>query len=141
MSVREWLFLFFFKQKTAYEMRISDWSSDVCSSDLVASRANNVGGVSAGNQAVNIFSLQSRSDAGRLTTSAPALSARSSKYVVVTYSRSNGGSLRIRIAFSVPSSMTCVSPNSNQRFLSSNTVTRCAQIGSAPVRERVCQYL
>src|SRR3546814_572926 len=29
------LFFFFFKQKTAYEMRISDWSSDVCSSDLV----------------------------------------------------------------------------------------------------------
>src|SRR3546814_4795090 len=28
-------FFFFFKQKTAYEMRISDWSSDVCSSDLV----------------------------------------------------------------------------------------------------------
>src|SRR3546814_5422587 len=28
-------FVFFFKQKTAYEMRISDWSSDVCSSDLV----------------------------------------------------------------------------------------------------------
>src|SRR3546814_2064409 len=28
---------FFFKQKTAYEMRISDWSSDVCSSDLPAS--------------------------------------------------------------------------------------------------------
>src|SRR3546814_5435070 len=27
---------FFFKQKTAYEMRISDWSSDVCSSDLSA---------------------------------------------------------------------------------------------------------
>src|SRR3546814_2511759 len=27
-------FIFFFKQKTAYEMRISDWSSDVCSSDL-----------------------------------------------------------------------------------------------------------
>src|SRR3546814_9726757 len=27
---------FFFKQKTAYELRISDWSSDVCSSDLVA---------------------------------------------------------------------------------------------------------
>src|SRR3546814_10806858 len=29
----------FFKQKTAYEMRISDWSSDVCSSDLTASIA------------------------------------------------------------------------------------------------------
>src|SRR3546814_18571815 len=30
--------VFFFKQKTAYEMRISDWSSDVCSSDLLAQR-------------------------------------------------------------------------------------------------------
>src|SRR3546814_14895470 len=29
-----WSYFFFFKQKTAYEMRISDWSSDVCSSDL-----------------------------------------------------------------------------------------------------------
>src|SRR3546814_18257867 len=33
------LFFFFFKQKTAYEMRISDWSSDVCSSDLPAASA------------------------------------------------------------------------------------------------------
>src|SRR3546814_5303711 len=31
---------FFFKQKTAYEMRISDWSSDVCSSDLPLLRAD-----------------------------------------------------------------------------------------------------
>src|SRR3546814_1328067 len=30
--------VFFFKQKTAYEMRISDWSSDVCSSDLIGER-------------------------------------------------------------------------------------------------------
>src|SRR3546814_2666193 len=33
MCIAFYLF-FFFKQKTAYEMRISDWSSDVCSSDL-----------------------------------------------------------------------------------------------------------
>src|SRR3546814_4705482 len=32
-------FFFFFKQKTAYEMRISDWSSDVCSSDLMSKMA------------------------------------------------------------------------------------------------------
>src|SRR3546814_6893736 len=32
------LVFFFFKQKTAYEMRISDWSSDVCSSDLERTR-------------------------------------------------------------------------------------------------------
>src|SRR3546814_9242452 len=31
---------FFFKQKTAYEMRISDWSSDVCSSDLIGGTGN-----------------------------------------------------------------------------------------------------
>src|SRR3546814_17253061 len=35
MCILVFLFFFFFKQKTAYEMRISDWSSDVCSSDLV----------------------------------------------------------------------------------------------------------
>src|SRR3546814_10526134 len=34
------LFFFFFKQKTAYEMRISDWSSDVCSSDLARAAAD-----------------------------------------------------------------------------------------------------
>src|SRR3546814_5409010 len=32
------VFVFFFQQKTAYEMRISDWSSDVCSSDLGVDR-------------------------------------------------------------------------------------------------------
>src|SRR3546814_2856528 len=34
---------FFFKQKTAYEMRISDWSSDVCSSDLILARNQDLG--------------------------------------------------------------------------------------------------
>src|SRR3546814_5747379 len=42
------LFLFcFFKQKTAYEMRISDWSSDVCSSDLICQLRY---GIAAGDQ-------------------------------------------------------------------------------------------
>src|SRR3546814_3137013 len=34
MNMLVYVLFFFFKQKTAYEMRISDWSSDVCSSDL-----------------------------------------------------------------------------------------------------------
>src|SRR3546814_3332204 len=34
------MFFLFFKQKTAYEMRISDWSSDVCSSDLIHLQQN-----------------------------------------------------------------------------------------------------
>src|SRR3546814_3139271 len=36
------IFFFFFKQKTAYEMRISDWSSDVCSSDLIVESCNEI---------------------------------------------------------------------------------------------------
>src|SRR3546814_20322193 len=36
-------YVFFFKQKTAYEMRISDWSSDVCSSDLLQTILGNGG--------------------------------------------------------------------------------------------------
>src|SRR3546814_11119886 len=38
------MFFFFFKQKTAYEMRISDWSSDVCSSDLIVASTRLYGG-------------------------------------------------------------------------------------------------
>src|SRR3546814_7267543 len=38
MDCLVFVFVFFFKQKTAYEMRISDWSSDVCSSDLLKYR-------------------------------------------------------------------------------------------------------
>src|SRR3546814_2048126 len=49
---------FFFKQKTAYEMRISDWSSDVCSSDLKVRRARAEGchrhGRAAGEPAVDV---------------------------------------------------------------------------------------
>src|SRR3546814_5442655 len=40
MGVCYSVLFFFFKQKTAYEMRISDWSSDVCSSDLDGQRAD-----------------------------------------------------------------------------------------------------
>src|SRR3546814_2559386 len=42
------IFFFFFKQKTAYEMRISDWSSDVCSSDLRIEGLGDAGEVAAG---------------------------------------------------------------------------------------------
>src|SRR3546814_9541722 len=39
------VFFFFFKQKTAYELRISDWSSDVCSSDLFIDSRNGALGI------------------------------------------------------------------------------------------------
>src|SRR3546814_20642764 len=44
---RCFMFFFFFKQKTAYEMRISDWSSDVCSSDFQQAGADDDGGEEA----------------------------------------------------------------------------------------------
>src|SRR3546814_5831839 len=52
-------FFFFFKQKTAYEMRISDWSSDVCSSDLTHRRraCTQLGGSLAGKLCVNSSSM------------------------------------------------------------------------------------
>src|SRR3546814_6140111 len=43
-----YFFFFFFKQKTAYEMRISDWSSDVCSSDLACGRGDRGAGTAGG---------------------------------------------------------------------------------------------
>src|SRR3546814_6530895 len=50
---------FFFKQKTAYEMRISDWSSDVCSSDLLAAVAG------AGPAAILVPKVDSPEDVAR----------------------------------------------------------------------------
>src|SRR3546814_6655303 len=47
-SVRYCVMFFFFKQKSAYEMLISDWSSDVCSSDLRPGNAVRYRGVPAG---------------------------------------------------------------------------------------------
>src|SRR3546814_5374685 len=69
---------FFFKQKTAYEMRISDWSSDVCSSDLplyyrIASNqlvqdgeVEVVGDQTSGEAEVFLFSHNGRSDERRV---------------------------------------------------------------------------
>src|SRR3546814_13459966 len=53
---------FFFKQKTAYEMRISDWSSDVCSSDLLV--AERCGCAPQKSQSPRIVSAANRSAAG-----------------------------------------------------------------------------
>src|SRR3546814_14825019 len=75
--------LFFFKQKTAYERRISDWSSDVCSSDLVA-RLERAGARSSGrrgfagkmgNAAMTFLSRLGIFAAAFLCTLGPALAA------------------------------------------------------------------
>src|SRR3546814_6902163 len=73
--VFEFVFFFFFKQKTAYEMRISDWSSDVCSSDLIVAgalqdqhRAVLVGSRSFGKGSVQTILPLSNDGAIKITT-------------------------------------------------------------------------
>src|SRR3546814_1956380 len=74
---------FFFKQKTAYEWRISDWSSDVCSSDLTGNVRILVGNFSLGvkhqhNNIARLYGLQRLDDREffyRLKDLAPATQA------------------------------------------------------------------
>src|SRR3546814_9040469 len=60
---------FFFKQKTAYEMRISDWSSDVCSSDLCAVHISHPHGMSLGKSLTDLVCLPGRGRGGGAGTS------------------------------------------------------------------------
>src|SRR3546814_9174938 len=71
------LCVFFFKQKTAYDMRISDWSSDVCSSDLCRSdRARRASGRKANTRKANWRRAGLlRGRLGRLTWSAAVIGA------------------------------------------------------------------
>src|SRR3546814_1570475 len=70
----------FFKQKTAYEMRISDWSSDVCSSDLCAvAGLPSAARFSMPRAARSIFSSAEASHSGWPQISAPARSAAYSR--------------------------------------------------------------
>src|SRR3546814_5759061 len=55
-----WFIFFFFKQKTAYEMRISDWSSDVCSSDLRELALLNAAALGVQRYPIEFGSLSSR---------------------------------------------------------------------------------
>src|SRR3546814_7173014 len=60
-----YVIFFFFKQKTAYEMRISDWSSDVCSSDLLVGPGTRVrGNASEGGARMRLAVLQMEAVAG-----------------------------------------------------------------------------
>src|SRR3546814_3987454 len=89
---------FFFKQKTAYEMRISDWSSDVCSSDLSVAaegdiivtaqrRAESMNDIGMAIQAVDAETLENLrvTDMRDLTAVAPSFTVSQSYQGVPTY--------------------------------------------------------
>src|SRR3546814_7101766 len=107
------LLFFVFKQKTAYELRISDWSSDVCSSDLnrdpVAAQIGDEGGT--------------------------ALDPRRQPRVIVTHHQPVGGEI-VRFGRDDDEARPILLV-----LALDEGVARDQQIGRASCRERVCQYV
>src|SRR3546814_4176389 len=99
---------FVFKQKAAYEMRISDWSSDVCSSDL----AN-----------------------GFLCIT--GYSERTGELIIASKSRVDGTFAEWAQALVAEK----LGPAGMERLMRFNRDQKASQIGRAPCRERVCQYV
>src|SRR3546814_7669322 len=105
-------FVFFFKQKTAYEMRISDWSSDVCSSDLMR---------------VASYLVDGRPAWGLVTADGEGLVDATSVHPTLKAALAAGGlgDLKRRLA----------GRPADRR------VADTRKIGRASCRERVCQYV
>src|SRR3546814_9273417 len=108
-------FFFFFKQKTAYEMRISDWSSDVCSSDLVAARGRRDYRV----RSVSITSFSAGYGAVREIVRDPEQWRR------------------VRCIVLLDSMYASYAPDGSKR----PDPGQIEEIGRASCRERVCQYV
>src|SRR3546814_6105207 len=122
-----YVFCFFFKQKTAYEMRISDWSSDVCSSDRQREEAVKVRKLRlvalssiAAMAAVTEAHAQSKVDAN------PEASEVSSLTDIVVTARKREERLQ-----DVPVAVTAITAEGLEK----------SPIGRASSRERVCQYV
>src|SRR3546814_6966847 len=102
-------------QKTAYEMRISDWSSDVCSSDLIL-----------GNLLENAFEAVAEEDERRVNLTLDYDEALLSLHV-----QDSGGGIEAAVREQI-----------FQRGVSTKGERRgIGQIGRASCRERVCQYV
>src|SRR3546814_6408933 len=90
--------IFFFKQKTAYEMRISDWSSDVCSSDLDVL----LGIAASGTTAYTIAAVERARERGALTIGiannegAPLIAAAERRILLDTGPEVVAGSTRLK---------------------------------------------
>src|SRR3546814_14603857 len=116
------LSFFFFKQKTAYEMRISDWSSDVCSSDLLA---GSTPAVADGRRGAVQRRHRDRDDVQQAAAQGrPAIDAHGREADVREGRPRHAGADRTPLPRSARGGMILE-----------------AQIGRASCRERVCQYV
>src|SRR3546814_17120746 len=124
---------FFFKQKTAYEMRISDWSSDVCSSDLpefvaLGLRCQPGGGV--------YMTLVPKSGLSLPPAGRPLL---------VNFTGSEGGYDATQTLVQEPGKSDFrgpIDPGVEGLLIGADTgLDPIAKIGRASCRERVCQYV
>src|SRR3546814_12583317 len=120
--------IFFFKQKTAYEMRISDWSSDVCSSDLFTdlpldeiARLESLHGVEINEAKIVLANEATAMCRGREAAEAAAETARQ------TFALGGAGD-------DLP---TLQVPEGEIGLIAANV----QQIGRASCRERGCQYV
>src|SRR3546814_5158470 len=107
------MLFFFFKHKTAYEMRISDWSSDVCSSDLILDARYRAAPMGMG---FGRTRFSSQSDSFALLYAAQDLATALAERIV--RDRFQGKTKRVLLESDVDD-----------------------QIGRASCRERVCQYV
>src|SRR3546814_8107561 len=161
------MFFFFFKQKTAYERRISDWSSDVCSSDLE-------GGAAAAERLIRLNRLEAIEDlrpksaaqvetadvsltaAGKaaqqaseqLATGRTALSRadqvlrealRAADEAALALERLNGK--REQLDSRLNEARTYFTSASAEHDAAKAGRSRLPEIGRASCRERVCQYV
>src|SRR3546814_7645645 len=126
---------FFFKQKTAYEMRISDWSSDVCSSDL--SNLDLLGYLWEADSATHISTLFSE-----LRKSEEGIDPRKYSLLILRYDLDLFEE-QLEIQSFDSMNQAILQYNSLEKSLSdqADIVLVGSKIGRASGRERVCQYV
>src|SRR3546814_14563712 len=125
------VFFFFFKQKTAYEMRISDWSSDVCSSDLGSCE-----------RALDALQLQYPDYAGALEERflrQAALRLEEAEYAELLADSVIGQEVHADLGHRLRIELQAVRSRP-PLDLGLRTADLVRQLGRASCRERVCQY-
>src|SRR3546814_16029475 len=132
------IFFVFFKQNTAYEMRISDWSSDVCSSDLLALRQGFLVTAILGNPDIvhsgQAFVLAGGSE-NDLRRATPLLNLIAQRIFHVADDA--GMASLMKVACNALTGITLQSMGETLALLSKAGI----EIGRASCRERVCQYV